>query len=179
MTTPNTNPAGMTDEQFIDGLQRASVAIYLATEALVADDISWHLREAARRLRARSQPTAEGKELAEKLAKVLQCEFHKRGLEYKHPTEGSSPLIEACTLADILSPHLSRSDDTKNGLPADEIRSALVSVTGSLGLIIAGAGAHGIGHKENYENARRILDASWPSEYDHFNAPPTETKGAS
>lgn len=48
-----------------------------------------------------------------------------------------------------------------------KLRSALNRVTGSLGLIIGGAGAHGAGHKDNYENAKRVLDEtfhdeSWP-----------------
>ncbi len=61
----------------------------------------------------------------------------------------------------------------KNGLPGDEIRSALVKVTGSLGLVMSGANPQAVGHKENYEEAKRVLAASWPSEYNHFNEPAT------
>lgn len=48
----------------------------------------------------------------------------------------------------------------------ERLRSALLRVTGSLGLIINGAGASGTGHKENYDHARAVLepephDADW------------------
>lgn len=41
----------------------------------------------------------------------------------------------------------------------DKMRSALLRVTGSLGLIIKGARADAIGHKANYELALALLDA--------------------
>lgn len=46
----------------------------------------------------------------------------------------------------------------------DALRSALMRVTGSLGLIIGGAKATGTGHKENYENAVRLLDETFESD---------------
>lgn len=41
-----------------------------------------------------------------------------------------------------------------------ELRSALLRVTGSLGLLLRGARADGPGHKDNYEHAMRVLDAT-------------------
>lgn len=45
-----------------------------------------------------------------------------------------------------------------------KLRSALLRTTGSLGLIIGGAGAHGVGHKENYDAAKLVLDETFHDE---------------
>lgn len=43
----------------------------------------------------------------------------------------------------------------------ERLRSALLRVTGSLGLIIKGAGASGPGHKANYDHAKAVLDETF------------------
>lgn len=42
-----------------------------------------------------------------------------------------------------------------------KLRTSLLKTTGSLGLIIGGAGAQAIGHKENYALAKKTLEETF------------------
>jgi hypothetical protein len=88
---------------------------------------------------------------------ALCCELER---EFSAQIEGHKLTAKEAAESAVLRAHASTA--VKQGEHwhkiADKLRSALLRTTGSLGLIIKGAGAHGPGHKENYDHASKVLD---------------------
>lgn len=85
----------------------------------------------------------------------LRIEVDTDDCNRDHALKLMQEVIDRCNLP---ADYRNTSEMVTLRLERDKIRSALLRVTGSLGLIIKGAGASGPGHKDNYEHATAVLD---------------------